>query len=64
MIAEVPDNQGGSYRQIASAFKFSKSKAEYKFAGVPAGSHTDEILKEVGLGQADIERYREDNTIA
>src|SRR5690606_29454656 len=44
MLCEVPDGNGGSFRQIASAFKFSKTQPSYRFAGVPAGTHTRELL--------------------
>ncbi len=58
MLTEVPDNQGGTYTQIASAFKFSNSKPVYKFAGVPAGTHTSELLREIGLSEAEIEGFK------
>jgi len=63
MICEVPDSNGEKFRQIASAFKFSVTKPEYKFTGVPAGTHTDELLKEVGMEEGQIEALKESKTV-
>jgi len=64
LLTEVPDGKGGSLKQIASAFKFSVSKPEYKFTGVTAGTHTDELLKSAGFSSEKIENLRKDRTIA
>lgn len=64
MLTDVPDGQGGTFRQIASAFKFSNSKPEYKFAGVPAGTHTDELLKAAGMDETRIATLRSQKVIA
>jgi len=63
MLTEVPNNEGGTFKQIASAFKFSASKPSYRFAGVPAGTHTSEVLKEVGLSDEKIEQLKANKTI-
>lgn len=63
MLCEVADAEGNRYRQIASAFKFSQSKPEYKFAGVPAGTHTRELLEEVGMSADAITRLKESKAI-
>jgi crotonobetainyl-CoA:carnitine CoA-transferase CaiB-like acyl-CoA transferase len=64
MLTEVPDGKGGTFQQIASAFKFSQSKPEYKFAGVESGSHTDELLQSAGMDQSAIDTLRESKAIA
>jgi crotonobetainyl-CoA:carnitine CoA-transferase CaiB-like acyl-CoA transferase len=63
MLTEVPDNNGGTFTQIASAFKFSASKPEYKFAGVAAGTHTEEVLKEAGVDDAKIAEFKANDAI-
>ncbi len=63
MLTEVPNNDGGTFTQIASAFKFSESKPSYRFAGVPAGTHTNEVLSEMGFSEENIEQLRTNKTI-
>ncbi len=64
LLTEVPDGNGGSFKQIASAFKFSSSQAEYKFAGVPAGTHTNELLEAAGMDENNISDLRSKGVIA
>lgn len=64
LITEVPDGKGGSIKQIASAFKFSESKPEYKFTGVPSGTHTQELLSHAGMSDETIEDLRKLKVIA
>ncbi|MFS0553852.1 CaiB/BaiF CoA transferase family protein [Brevibacillus sp. 179-C9.3 HS] len=47
LLVSVPKLQGGEQKQIAFPIKFSSQPAEYRFAGVQTGTHTEEILKEV-----------------
>lgn len=49
MLVDVPKPGGGTQKQIASAIKFSKTKARYDYIGAPLGAHTDDILASVGF---------------
>lgn len=64
LLVDVPNGNGGSFKQIASAFKFSVSKPEYKFAGVSAGTHTDELLSAAGMSKEAIAALKEGRVIA
>jgi len=50
MIVNVPDGKGGHQKQVAQPIKFSKSTVQYRFTGTRAGTHTREILAEMGFG--------------
>ncbi|MGG4454297.1 CaiB/BaiF CoA transferase family protein [Brevibacillus porteri] len=49
LLVSVPKSQGGEQKQIAFPIKFSTQPAAYRFAGVQTGTHTEEILKEIGF---------------
>lgn len=53
-IVSVPKLQGGVQKQIAFPIKFSTQPAEYRFAGVQTGEHSEEILKQAGYDQETI----------
>jgi crotonobetainyl-CoA:carnitine CoA-transferase CaiB-like acyl-CoA transferase len=53
MIVDVPLPDGKTVRQFANPIKFSQTPPEYRFAGLPAGTHNREIL--LGLGYTDEE---------
>lgn len=55
LIVPVPQKTGGYLKQIAFPIKFSTEQAKYQFAGVQTGFHTEEILRETGLNQEEIE---------
>ena len=48
MVVEIDLPQGGKVKQPALPIKFSSYQPEYKKIGVAAGSHTKEILQELG----------------
>ncbi len=48
MFVNVPDLSGSTQRQIASPFKFSSCKAEYRHVGVELGEQTEMVLKGIG----------------
>ncbi|MBL4823835.1 MAG: CoA transferase [SAR324 cluster bacterium] len=64
MIADVPASDGSSQKQIASPFKFSVCKAEYRHVGVELGEQTDMVLKELGYTAQQIEKLKNDGACA
>jgi alpha-methylacyl-CoA racemase len=48
MVVELPLPGGGSVEQLAHPIKYSETDPEYRHIGVPAGTHTFEILKKLG----------------
>jgi crotonobetainyl-CoA:carnitine CoA-transferase CaiB-like acyl-CoA transferase len=55
---DVPDSSGSSQRQIASPFKFSSCKPEYRHTGVELGEQTDMVLKELGYSLKQINELK------
>ena len=60
MIVEVPALDGSSQKQIASPFKFSRCKAEYRHVGVELGEQTEMVLKNLGYTEHQIEKLKSD----
>ena len=58
MIVNVPLPEGKTVRQIAHPIKFSKTPPQYRFAGVPAGTHNREILLGIGYTENQIEEFK------
>jgi alpha-methylacyl-CoA racemase len=57
MIVEVPLPDGKIVRQFANPIKFSQTATQYRFAGVPAGTHNREILLGLGYTGEEIEEF-------
>ena len=55
MVISVPNQKGGTQKQNAIPIKFSTQLPEYRFVGVQTGSHSDNILKEIGFNQESIQ---------
>ncbi|AZU62239.1 CaiB/BaiF CoA transferase family protein [Neobacillus mesonae] len=55
MVVSVPKAEGGSQQQIAFPIKFSSQPAQYRFAGVQTGEHSEELLKEAGYNMETIQ---------
>lgn len=60
MVIEVELAGGGTVRQLALPIKFSKSPPVYGQAGVPSGTHTQEIMTELGYSQEEQAALKED----
>jgi len=58
MIKDVPVQDGSSRKQIASPFKFSAGKPEYRHVGVELGKQTDIVLKELGYTLEQIKKLK------
>ena len=64
MVVEVEDLDGGRQRQLGCPIKFSAASSGPRYAGVPLGTHTDEVLKELGYSQEQIRALRAQKVIA
>jgi crotonobetainyl-CoA:carnitine CoA-transferase CaiB-like acyl-CoA transferase len=60
LVVEVDLPTGGTVRQIANPIKFSETCQEYKTAGVSAGTHTREVMFELGYTDDDINRFEKE----
>lgn len=60
LIVEVDLPAGGTVRQIAHPITFSETRQEYRTAGVPAGTHTREVMRELGYAEAEIEEFKKE----
>ncbi|MEE4250562.1 MAG: CaiB/BaiF CoA-transferase family protein [Alcanivoracaceae bacterium] len=63
MLVDVPSASGGSQRQVASPFKFSRSAPEYRYVGTRLGSHTDEVLSSHGFTAEQVAELRKSGAI-
>ncbi|MBW2674214.1 MAG: CoA transferase, partial [Deltaproteobacteria bacterium] len=57
LVVEVDLPTGGRVRQIAHPIVFSETHQEYRTAGVPAGTHTEEVLRELRYTEGEIEEF-------
>jgi crotonobetainyl-CoA:carnitine CoA-transferase CaiB-like acyl-CoA transferase len=57
IVVEVGLPDGEKVRQLASPIKFSETPPQYKYAGMPPGIHTKEVLLEIGYSDKDIEEF-------
>lgn len=58
MVVDVklPTCENITVKQLATSVKLSECPCEYKFAGYPAGYHTREIIKKLGLDYEELEK--------
>ncbi|MFV0517037.1 MAG: CaiB/BaiF CoA transferase family protein [Aminipila sp.] len=52
---EMPLNNGGKVKQLATAIKLSECPPQYKHGGYPIGFHTKEILIQIGFSHEEID---------
>lgn len=64
MVVDVANDAGERHKQVASPFKFSKTKPEYRFAGAALGEHTDELLAELGVDNAGVDALRKAGVVS
>lgn len=62
MVVEVP-SPSGTQQQVASPFKFSVTKPEYRFTGTALGSHTAEVLAAAGYSDEQLAELRQAGAI-
>jgi crotonobetainyl-CoA:carnitine CoA-transferase CaiB-like acyl-CoA transferase len=60
MVVEFALPSGEKLKQIANPIKFSATKQEYRALGCPAGTHTREVLLEIGYTEEQIRDYEKE----
>ncbi len=60
LVIEADLPTGGTVRQIAHPITFSETRQEYRSAGVHAGVHTKEVMRELGYADAEIDAWEEE----
>ena len=63
MILEFTLPSGEKLKQIANPIKFSATKLEYRSIGCLAGTHTREILLEIGYTEEQIKNYEKEGVL-
>jgi formyl-CoA transferase len=58
MAVPVPTPEGGSLSLVGQPITLSRTPAKMRRTAGPAGEHNDEILRELGYGDADIANLR------
>ena len=57
LVVEVDLPGEGTVRQLGHPIRYSATPPEYRSAGAPAGTHTREVLRELGYTDAEIEKF-------
>jgi alpha-methylacyl-CoA racemase len=57
MVVEVDLPGGGKVKQPGHPIRYSATPPEYRSAGVAAGTHTREVLREIGYTEAEIGEF-------
>jgi len=60
LVVEVDLPGGGTMKQLANPIKFSGTPQEYTKVGVPAGTHTRDVLGELGYTEAEIDDFEKE----
>jgi crotonobetainyl-CoA:carnitine CoA-transferase CaiB-like acyl-CoA transferase len=63
MIQEITLNSGEKTRQVSFPIRLSEMPREIRIPPPELGEHTDEILKDLGYTQSDIETFREEGIV-
>lgn len=58
MVVEVADQDGQTQRQLGCPIKFSATPSRPRYAGVPLGAHSQEVLAELGYSQDQIQALK------
>lgn len=63
LVTQVPRGDGSSQAQMACPLKFSAGLPEPRHIGARLGAHTDLVLRELGFGDEQIARLRDDRVV-
>jgi crotonobetainyl-CoA:carnitine CoA-transferase CaiB-like acyl-CoA transferase len=64
MIVEIHHPQHGVVKQFGQPIKLSETPGSVRTAAPAAGEHTDQVLRELGLGAGEIAAMREKKVVA
>jgi alpha-methylacyl-CoA racemase len=64
MIVEFTLPSGKKLKQVANPIKFSDTKLEYRSIGCLAGTHTREVLLEIGFTEENIKNYEKEGVFS
>lgn len=64
MVVDIEHPDWGPVRQFGTAIKLSESRAEARSAAPVTGEHTDDVLRQMGMTQTEIDRLREKKIVA
>ena len=59
MVVNVETAGGEQQPQVASPFKFSATPPEYRHTGAQLGAHTEQVLREHGFADEDLQKLRD-----
>ncbi len=59
MVVSLSLPGGGQVKQLAHPIKFSETPSQYDQVGLPAGTHTREVLLELGYTEQEIKEFEE-----
>ena len=57
LVVEVDLSGGGKVKQLGHPIRYSATPPEYRSVGVPAGTHTREILRDLGYAENEIDGF-------
>ncbi len=63
LVVEVPREGGTTVRQPAGPIRFSETRQEYRSTGVLPGTHTIEVLRELGYADGEIAEFEREGLL-